>query len=94
MAGIIWWILNKEGRIRGICKKGGILGEGVRVFSYIGEATYHIFLVQQVWFALNMYNKWGGPMGLIQDSLLDLGVCIILGCMFYSTEKKIRRFLT
>jgi peptidoglycan/LPS O-acetylase OafA/YrhL len=52
----------------------------LQVLTQIGYASYHIFLVQVVYFGLPINHK---------NLLLNLSICIVLGYLFYRAEKLI-----
>lgn len=53
----------------------------IEVIEYIGKATYHIFLVQQLYFCTIFYNR--GDTGIIWASIFDICICVVTGCLFY-----------
>ncbi len=55
----------------------------------IGEASYHIYLIQMVYF-LFVGNKFEND---ILNTVLALAVCLTLGYLFYFAESKINSYL-
>lgn len=56
-----------------------------RVLAFVGQASYHIFLVQVLYF------------GLVQDDsniLLNLGICVVAGLTFFWAETKLSKKLS
>jgi peptidoglycan/LPS O-acetylase OafA/YrhL len=48
-----------------------------RVFARLGRASYHIFLVQIIWFSAARNHSW-------YLALLGIGVCSGLGCLYFA----------
>lgn len=68
-------------------KKNGKLLE--KIIILISKASYHIFLVQMVYFGilkLKFYNN-----GL--DYLIDIFICISIGILYFFLESKISKLL-
>ncbi len=70
----------------------------VKFVGSLGKASYHIFLIQILFFAsgytgaklilkTRLYTKIGAY-GLILSTILDLTICISLGFLFYHTTTK------
>ncbi len=53
----------------------------LRFIRYIGKASYHIFLVQQLWFCISFPLR--DRIRIRYAYIIDLSICIILGCAFY-----------
>jgi peptidoglycan/LPS O-acetylase OafA/YrhL len=55
-----------------------------RVLAYVGQASYHIFLAQVLYF------------GLVQDDtqiMLNLTICLLAGLAFYEFEKRLNKHI-
>lgn len=64
-----------------------------KVISLIGKSSFHIFLVQMLYYRIeydNAYNDHSTPSHL----LINLAICISLGCLWYLIEKALRKSLT
>lgn len=69
----------------------------IKSIAYIGKASYHIFLVQMIYF---IYNPIGKILNLYQLNnvtkgivllIINLITCILLGILFYKIEEKWRK---
>ena len=66
----------------------------LRLVCYIGKASYHIMLTQMVFFYfLRMFEIEARLGALWQVFLLDLGVSLSVGCLFYTLDQWMRRKL-
>mgnify|MGYP000982554707 FL=1 len=66
--------------------KDGISKEIDYIFSLIGKASYHIYLVQMVYYFSGLGYIFSSYRGIIINVL----VCIIIGIVFYKTESLIK----
>ncbi len=80
-AAIVWFIIVKEERLRILYQKYLFANRLFGMMMKIGKSTYHIFLVQQLYFCLNIYDR--KSISLLQASLIDVFVCVIFGYIFY-----------
>lgn len=53
-AGIVYWFILGENAWIKVKEKGKITRMTVSAIELLGKASYHIFLVQQIWFSLNI----------------------------------------
>ncbi len=64
-----------------------------RPISLIGRSSLHIFLAQMLYYRIkydDAYNAQSTPAHL----LINLMICICLGCLWYTVEKYLRKFLS
>lgn len=62
------------------------------VISIVGKASYHIFLIQMLYFWLKCYRYFlEFPLSIYL--LTNISICILVGIVFYLTEDRIRKTL-
>lgn len=72
-------------------KDDEIKNKFINGFTYIGKSSWHIFLIQMLYFAIinseykNTVSFWIIPISIF--------VCVILGVLFYKFEKLLKKFL-
>lgn len=93
-AGIVYFMIARENLWQKITNSNIVMKRLSGCIQYIGNATYHIFLVQQLYFCLSPHELVGGSKGMIKDSLMDLCLCISIGCVFFAIENKCRVLLS
>lgn len=72
---IVYWVLQAEKFLRGPI---------IKLLVHIGKCSYHILLVQKIYFILPL-SKWlWGHTNLIVSICFDVIMCIIGGCIFFS----------
>lgn len=60
------------------------------LIQYIGKASFHIFLFQQLYFCFGFY-KYGDILGTRIFMIIDLFICIFGGLLFYFFESIMRK---
>lgn len=83
----VYLVISQEEKIRLLGKRNFGAKKFFNIISFISRATYHIFLVQQLYFCFDIYSKEG--MRLREAGILDIGICIIIGCLFYYLQRKL-----
>jgi peptidoglycan/LPS O-acetylase OafA/YrhL len=65
----------------------------IKAINTIGKASYHIFMVQTVYFALNV-DRWDnrGGYDVLSTNIFNLCFCIGVGLLFYYVEKSVSSF--
>lgn len=91
-AGIVYFTMSHEEDLQRLSEKNPVCKLLSKALCFIGDATYHILLVNQLYFE-SMYILIGGRWGLAKDSLKDLSICIIGGCLFYAADCACRDFM-
>ncbi len=71
------------------CLHKKIPGKGGDFFSLIGQASYHIFLVQMFWFHIG----WEKTLTYGVEVIVNLALTLTLGILFYRAEASLRRQL-
>lgn len=70
-------------------------GKIAKFVALLGKASYHIFLVQILYFGaeISFTDKWESVSAAMLFGLaVNLTVCILAGLLFYFAEKKIRKY--
>jgi len=57
------------------------------VIMFIGKATYHIFLLQMVWFKMTAHAVQGFIPNIVIRLAFDVSVCLLLGCFFFKMHE-------
>lgn len=71
-------------------------GTVAKAIALLGKASYHIFLVQILYFGvdLSFTDKWESiSLQMWFGVVVNVTVCVALGLLFYFTEKKVRKHL-
>lgn len=79
-AGIVFFACYHEDLLEQLFEKP-VSKKILRFIRYIGKASYHIFLVQQLWFCISFPLR--DRIRIRYAYIIDLSICIILGCAFY-----------
>lgn len=89
-AAIVWLVVSKEDKLQLLSKQSSLINRFIKGIEFVGKATYHIFLVQQFYFCLNLYNRTN--IRLSQASVIDICACVTAGCIFYTCYNKCQMF--
>ncbi len=54
---------------------------------FIGKATYHIFLLQMVWFKMIAHTVQGFVPDNVVYLAINIAVCLLLGCLFFKMQE-------
>ena len=57
------------------------------VIILIGKATYHIFLLQMVWFKMAAHAVQGFIPHVSIYVMINVGICLLLGCLFFNLQQ-------
>ena len=88
--GIVSFVILKEDRWVLLQKKHRIFRSISDRIQYIGRASFHIFLFQQLYFYFRVY-KYGDVLGTRTFMIIDLFICILGGVLFYFFEGLMRK---
>lgn len=78
-------------------KKNKITQKFVSLLSHIGEASYHIYLVQMIWFGffIGISYKYVNnllPCAIVITIVVSVIFCCMLGVLYYNIDKKYLQF--
>ena len=57
------------------------------VIMFVGKATYHIFLLQMVWFKMTAHAVQGLIPNIVVRLVFDVSVCLLLGSLFFIVQE-------
>ncbi|AGA70598.1 acetyltransferase, fucose-4-O-acetylase [Desulfitobacterium dichloroeliminans LMG P-21439] len=60
------------------------------VLSILGKSSYHIFLVQMVYFNSKLDNYFLSSFGLLGQIIVSITICLFIGVVFFSIETRLR----
>ncbi len=63
----------------------------IAIFTIIGQASYHIYLVQMLYFGFRL--KINIQTGIIYEIMINLTATVLIGVIFYYSETGIRNFI-
>lgn len=87
--GIVWLFLKMEDRMVEARRMKRVIAFG----AYLGKASYHIFLMQMVYFGTALSREILEMTNLGISIIVDLAICLAAGCVFYELEQRIRKAL-
>lgn len=85
-AAFVFGIITLEEKIELLNEENAFVNKLLGVVSYISKASFHIFLTQQLYFCFDNYIR--SKMNILEASILDIVICIVMGCLFYCLHKK------
>lgn len=63
------------------------------IFSLLGKASWHIFLVQMVYYTCINNDSLFKNLPLVLNILINIGICSIIGILFYEVESLLTKKL-
>lgn len=57
------------------------------IIMFIGKASYHIFLLQMVWFKMAAHAVHNVIPNMVAYLVINIGFCLLLGCLFFKMQE-------